>query len=182
MTKIFVVGMPASGKTTFGAKLAKALNYSFVDLDKLIEENENKSIAKMFEDIGELGFREIERFYLQGLKDLQHAVISTGGGSVAFLDNMEWMNSNGLTIYLEVDIATLIQRNTVNRRFRPLFADSSNEEIEEKMYFLMEKRVQFYELSTLVVNKQSVKTTNNISDNQQVNEVKKIINQIVDFR
>lgn len=173
--------MPASGKSTYGKKLARRLKMKFYDLDKIIEKGEGKSINSIFEELGEKNFRELERFYLMGLKSKKKSIISTGGGTPAFFDNMEWMNKHGITIYLDVEIEELIIRNTRNKAFRPLFANYSDEEIKEKMYNLLETREPFYLLSSLI-HKDSVYYNQNLcTDNQYLEQIKEIILQHVDF-
>lgn len=179
--KIFIVGMPACGKSTFGKKLAHRLKIKFYDLDKIIEKGEGKSINSIFEELGEKNFRELERFYLMGLKNKKKSVISTGGGTPAYFDNMEWMNKHGISIYLDVKIEELIIRNTRNKAFRPLFANNSDEEIKEKMYNLLETREPFYLLSSLI-HKDSAYYNQKLSiDNQHFELINEIILQDVDF-
>ncbi|MCO6495663.1 MAG: shikimate kinase [Bacteroidetes bacterium] len=175
MSNIFIVGMPASGKTTFGNKLAKELGYDFIDLDLYIETNEGKSISDIFNQIDEERFRELERFYLTKLKIKTKTVISTGGGTAAYKDNMEWMNKHGITIYLKVNFETLLQRNCTNKTSRPLFAGSSNKEIEDKMYFLLEKREPFFSLAALIINNDHTIIEMQNTDNEVINSISKIL-------
>lgn len=182
MPKIFLVGMPASGKTTIGAKLAKRLGYRFIDLDHYIEKKESKTIATIFREAGENAFRALERLYLFQLKDEDDTVISTGGGTATFHDNMKWMNSHGFTIYLKEDLETIIQRNLENTRNRPLFSNKSEKEIKDKMYFLLENREPLYSTAALIINKTNGNTNINNTDNQYISEINKILQFFVDFK
>jgi shikimate kinase len=87
--------MPGSGKSTWGKKLAKALQYNFVDLDKLIELNEQLSIEDIFRQKGEEYFRDLEHKYLLKTIVMNNVVISCGGGTPCYNDNMNLINENG---------------------------------------------------------------------------------------
>ncbi|MBU1820351.1 MAG: shikimate kinase, partial [Bacteroidetes bacterium] len=91
MKNIFLIGMPSSGKTTLGKKLARALGYRFVDLDKLIVSDQKKSIPDIFREHGEPYFREVESRILQDTRPDHWLVVSTGGGAPCFFDNMDFI-------------------------------------------------------------------------------------------
>jgi shikimate kinase len=95
----FIVGLPGSGKTTFGKFLASEIGYSFFDLDAVITKGEGKSIAELFESLGEQGFRKVEAEQLRKVPTYR-SVISTGGGTPCFHSGMDWMNAHGFTIWL----------------------------------------------------------------------------------
>ena len=107
---IFITGYMASGKTTLGKRLAGELNYRFLDLDDLIENQTGRKIEKIFEESGEHAFREIERIILSEHLEDQDTVIATGGGAACYLDNMELMNRHGLTVFLDVPVEILTAR------------------------------------------------------------------------
>ena len=120
MKPIFLIGLPGSGKSTFGKSLASALNLNHVDLDQLIESKNNKSINALFEIHGEAYFREIERNALQELLDKSSTdILSCGGGTPCFYDNMSRMNAAGLTVFLDIPVATIVKRVATNHD-RPL--------------------------------------------------------------
>ena len=111
MKPIFLIGLPGSGKSTFGKALSSALNLNHVDLDQLIESKNNKSIDALFEIHGEAYFREIERNTLQELlKKSSTDILSCGGGTPCFYDNMSIMNAAGLTVFLDIPVATIVKR------------------------------------------------------------------------
>ena len=89
-----------SGKTTIGRKLAECLDTRFVDLDQLFEEHYHTSIPLFFNRYGEDAFRKLEQLMLHSTHTLNHVVISTGGGTPCFFDNMEWINAHGISVYL----------------------------------------------------------------------------------
>lgn len=136
--RIFLVGMPGAGKSTFGKFLAKEIGYQFIDLDTEIERHEARSISTIFSEDGESRFREIE-FDLLRKQVNKKTVVATGGGAPCFFDNMTWMNANGLTVFLNPGLEVLIQR-TQNTDHRPLLKNEVKERLEE----LLENRMQFY--------------------------------------
>jgi shikimate kinase len=99
---IFLVGFMGAGKTTLGKKLAAKLGYSFVVLDAVVEKGEGKYIRDIIAEHGESYFREKESETLKQLS-LVDSVISTGGGTPCYYDNMQWMNDKGITIYVECE-------------------------------------------------------------------------------
>lgn len=107
---IFLVGFMGSGKTTMAKKLSNHLGLPFMDLDQLIVAQTGQSIPDYFKLYGEEAFREFERDVLRGLDTEQKAIVSVGGGTPCFFDNMEWMNANGETIYLRISPKGLWQR------------------------------------------------------------------------
>ena len=88
MKNIVLTGFMASGKTTVGKKIANKLNLIFYDTDKIIEEQEGKTISQIFEDSGEKYFRELENKLAIALKSVENAVIATGGGFVINTQNI----------------------------------------------------------------------------------------------
>lgn len=137
-SRIFLVGLPGSGKSTVGAYLAKALNYTFQDLDAEIEEVAGRSIADIFEEEGEEYFRKLEATQLRQMTD-EKMVISTGGGAPCFLDGMKWMNENGFTIFLNPPFDTIVERIS-KEAHRPLIGDDP----EETLINLLSKRMPHY--------------------------------------
>ena len=115
-----------SGKTTTGKKLASLLGWSFVDLDKKIEEHTGKSIPELFSQYGEVYFRYIESEVLKKMKSLTNTVISTGGGTPCHDDNMDFMLETGLTLYLKLTPAQLKSRLSETGAERPLLKDIDN--------------------------------------------------------
>ena len=102
MIRIFLTGYMGAGKTTLGKAFARELNIPFIDLDWYIEERFHKSIRELFIERGEASFRELERTMLHEVAEFENVIISTGGGTPCFFDNMEYMNDNGQTVFLDV--------------------------------------------------------------------------------
>ncbi|MBS1544145.1 MAG: AAA family ATPase [Bacteroidetes bacterium] len=147
--KIFLLGLPGSGKTTIGNALASQLNLQFVDLDAEIEKNAGESIASIFSKKGEDHFREIEKKELEKwCTGADSFVMATGGGTPCFYDNLSLMKLSGLTIFLDVPVQVIADRlRQTALEDRPLFARTSTEELESHLESLRSKRISFYHLA-----------------------------------
>ena len=127
----YLVGFMGSGKTYTGQKMAEASGAHFIDLDAFIEQGEGRSIAELFADLGESGFRVLEREYLHRTIALPTPlVVATGGGAPCFFDNMDWMNAHGRTIWLNVPVSVLVERLKPEKAQRPLIAEVADEDLE----------------------------------------------------
>ncbi len=102
--------MMSSGKTTLGKKLARALNYRFIDLDKLIEKDQGMEISAIFAQKGEDYFREVETRILKDTATQQGIVLASGGGTPCFFDNMKVIKEMGVSIFLDVPAEDLARR------------------------------------------------------------------------
>jgi len=144
--KIFLIGLPGSGKTTLGRQLAEKLNLTFVDLDLEIEKKEGKTVQEIFAKKKENYFREIES---KTLKDFclskNDFVMSTGGGAPCFYDNITLMNQSGTTIFLDVPASEIARRlEETNLNERPLFSKLSSEQLKDKIEWLRSQRIIYY--------------------------------------
>ena len=144
MIRIFLTGYMGSGKTTLGRALAADLDVQFIDLDHYIEQRYRKTIAQLFAEKGEEGFREIERRMLHEAGEFEDVIISTGVGTPCFFDNIEFMNTQGTTIYLDVPVERLFIRLCIARSKRPLIKDKSDEELRAFIIEQLEKRAPHY--------------------------------------
>jgi len=118
--KIYIIGFMGSGKTTAGKKIASLLGWTFIDLDKKIEEHEGKSIPEIFAQNGENYFRKVESEVLKDIQNQSDVVISTGGGTPCHGNNMEFMLETGLTLYLKLTPGQLKSRLINSKGERPL--------------------------------------------------------------
>ena len=161
---IVLIGMMAAGKTTIGFKLAKKLNYQFIDVDTEIEKHENEKIVDIFQNKGEDYFRKIEEKISLIFLEKKGSVISLGGG--AFLNDKirKKIKRNSYSFWLNWKIKTILSRISKNQR-RPLTLNLSNKEIDN----LYKKRVKFYKLSEFKVN------CENKNKNEIINQISKII-------
>lgn len=152
MTRIFLVGYMGAGKTTLGKAFARELGLTFVDLDWYIEERFHKTVRQIFSERGEDGFRELEKRMLHEAGDFENVVISVGGGTPCFFDNMEYMNQAGETVFLDVDVKVLFRRLKVAKQQRPLLADKNDEELMTFIVEALQKRLPFYTKAKHVFN------------------------------
>ena len=133
-----------AGKTTLGRALATEIGIPFIDLDHYIEKRYCKSIAQLFAENGEDGFREIERKMLHEVGEFEDVIISTGGGTPCFFDNIEYMNSQGTTVYLDVPVERLHIRLSIARSKRPLIKEKNDEELMTFIIEQLAKRTPHY--------------------------------------
>ena len=142
--RIFLIGFMGSGKSVFGKKLSLALKVPFIDLDEKIEKHEKKTVPEIFQKKGENYFRTVEAEVLRKTKRYPDAVIATGGGTSCFLDNMKWMNENGITIYLNAPAGELYHRLLSDRENRPLLSSLSDVALLEFIMGTLSRRESFY--------------------------------------
>jgi shikimate kinase len=148
---IYIIGFMGSGKTTAGKKLASLLGWSFIDLDKRIEEYAGKTIPEIFSQSGEDYFRIIETQLLRNLKMCTKTVISTGGGTPCYIDNMDYMIETGLTIYLKLTPAELKGRLSQSKGKRPLIKDLDQNELTSFIKEKLAVREKWYERSDITM-------------------------------
>lgn len=144
MKRIILIGYMGAGKTTIGKELAKDLGLPFYDLDWYIESRMRKKISEIFAERGEEGFRVIERNMLHEVAEFEDVVISCGGGTPCFFDNMEYMNENSDVIYLKATPEVLYNHLQMGKSVRPLIANKSKEELLDFIKEQLEYREQFY--------------------------------------
>lgn len=128
---ITLIGYMGSGKSTTGKILAKTLGFEFIDLDHFIEEEFKTTIATIFEKEGELGFRKKERAALTEVLQKKNVVLSVGGGTPMYYNNIELINENSVSVYLRVALPELVKRLENNKAQRPLIAHIEKEELAE---------------------------------------------------
>ena len=156
--KIFLLGFMGSGKSTTGRKLAVRLNWTFIDLDEKIEEAAGMKISDIFQRKGEPWFRELEKQELHKLSDVSKAVISTGGGTPCFGDNMNFMVSSGITIYLRMTPEKLQDRLRHASDERPLLKDIAKENLKEYIIRKVEEREKWYLQARMVIDECNAET------------------------
>ncbi|MCB0628949.1 MAG: shikimate kinase [Saprospiraceae bacterium] len=148
--RIYLIGFMGSGKTHTGKKLAEELGFLFLDLDLLIEAEAGMDIAEIFEQFGETHFREMERQALHFTADLEEVVISTGGGTPCFFDNIEWMNQHGTCIFLDTPARILAERLLPEREHRPLLRPYDETTLPDFIQSKLEERMYFYRQATII--------------------------------
>jgi shikimate kinase len=145
MRRIILVGYMGSGKTTVGKALSKATGMMFYDLDWYIESRMRKSVSQIFAERGEEGFRKIEYNMLHEVAEFEDVIISCGGGTPCFFDNMDYLNQQGDVVYLKATPETLYKHLLMAKMERPLLKGKSSEELIAYITEHLKERSQFYE-------------------------------------
>ncbi len=149
--RIFLIGFMGSGKSHNGKRLAKALSYSFIDLDDVIEEKAQMSIAQIFEREGEFYFRNLEQTCLKNTVQFDNIIVSTGGGAPCFSDNMQWIKENGISIFLNPSVDILLHRLLTKTAHRPLLKGKSTEELRCYIQHKLEERIPIYNQADFII-------------------------------
>ena len=152
MKRIILIGYMGAGKTTLGKILARELNLEFIDLDWYIESRFRQSVSQLFATRGEDGFRQIERNMLHEVAEFENVVISSGGGTPCFFENMEYMNSQATTVYLKATPETLRTHLKMGKQKRPLIAQKNDEELDAYIRESLIKREPYYTQAHLIFN------------------------------
>ncbi len=154
--KIFLLGFMGTGKTYWGRLWATQQNLRFFDLDSEIEKYTGLTIAQIFELHGEEYFRERERERLLHFEKEDHFILSTGGGTPCFYNNMQWMNENGLTIYLDTPLPVLKERLIKEKMHRPLIKQLDEQAIEDFIKNSIQKRKEYYNKAHIILSTESI--------------------------
>ncbi len=142
--RIIIIGYMGAGKTTLGKALSKDLGLPFYDLDWYIESRMRKTIEQIFVERGEEGFRTIERNMLHEVAEFENVVISCGGGTPCFFDNMDYLNQQGETIYLKATPDVLYSHIKMSKKVRPLLQNKTADEVKTYMSEQLAKREAYY--------------------------------------
>lgn len=144
MTRILIIGYMGAGKTTLGKVLAKDLVLPFYDLDWYIESRMMKTVPQLFAERGEDGFRKVEHNMLHEVAEFEDVVISCGGGTPCFYDNMEYMNAQGDTVYLKASPEVLYAHLQMGKVERPLLKNKTREEMQAFIKEQLAEREKYY--------------------------------------
>jgi shikimate kinase len=142
--KIFLIGMMGSGKSYWAEKLKKKLHVSAYDLDSLVEMMEEKTVAEIFAEDGEDSFRKAEAKMLRLFAEKKQFILSCGGGTACYNDNMKWMNKQGITIWIDEPVETLASRLMKEKAPRPLIKDLDDHGLAEFLDKKLAERADFY--------------------------------------
>ena len=164
--KIVLVGLPGSGKSTLGGKLADQLGFPFYDLDDLIVQQERKSIPEIFYERGEGYFRQAETRALERQLEMDEGMIlATGGGAPCFNDNMDRINQKAVSVFLDVPMHEIVQRMTGSEvALRPLFEGLDAGEVSAKLTDLYTARVGYYDQAKIKLSGDDISTELLISE------------------
>jgi shikimate kinase len=161
--KYFLIGFMGSGKTHWGQKWSAENGLTFYDLDHEVEKTLGESVTVIFEKKGEDFFREMERYVLRKFNVTDNFIMACGGGTPCFFDNLQWMKSNGIVIYLQVSPPKVFDRVMDEKDKRPLIKKLNTSEL---LFFIEQKikeREMFYSqahhtLDDAEANEESFKT------------------------
>lgn len=165
--RIFLIGYMCSGKTTVGRKLANRLGLEFVDMDDYFEEKYKLSIMDFFDKYDEKLFRDFERKNLLELVKAENLVVSTGGGTPCFFDNLQLMKENGVVIYLQMQPKSLLHRIENSKKPRPLLEKAAHGNLQKFVSDQLTEREVSYLLADHVIK----------GENVDVNDICKILNK-----
>ena len=144
MPEIFFLGLMGTGKSYWAQRISAIYKTDWADLDAEIEKETMLSINEIFEIEGEEYFRKQETIVLKKLTAFKNLIIATGGGTPCFNENMQWMNSNGITIWIDEPIEVLAGRLEKEKAYRPLIKNLSDEELHDFLSGKLKERIPYY--------------------------------------
>lgn len=174
MTRILIIGYMGAGKTTLGKVLAKDLGLPFHDLDWYIESRMMKTVPQLFAERGEEGFRKVEHNMLHEVAEFEDVVISCGGGTPCFYDNMEYMNAQGDTVYLKASPEVLYAHLQMGKVERPLLKNKTREEMQAFIQEQLAEREKYYTKARHIFNVDLLDNYEKIQTS--VNNLRKLLN------
>ncbi|WP_417590072.1 shikimate kinase [Owenweeksia hongkongensis] len=149
--KISLIGYMGSGKSTIGPELAVLSGLDYYDLDAEIEKHTGYTITETIFNKGELYFRKLEREKLHEILAKDNFVLSTGGGTPCYYDNIDVLNKNSLSVYLQYNVKELFERLKGNTAERPLIAHLEGEPLQEYIGKHLFERSTYYDKATVVI-------------------------------
>ena len=165
MKRIIIIGYMGSGKTTVGHALSQELGLPFYDLDWYIETRMHRTVKQIFDEKGEEGFRKIEHNLLHEVAEFEDVIISCGGGTPCFFDNIDYINRQGETVYLKCTTDVLYKHLKMGKTVRPLLLNQTPDEVKTFIEAQLKQREPFYAKAKHIVdvslmdNKEKIKTT-----------------------
>ena len=144
MQRVILIGYMGAGKTTVGKELARRLGLMFYDLDWYVTSRMRRTVKQIFDEGGEEAFRRIEHNMLHEVAEFENVVISCGGGTPCFYDNIGYMNRQGETVYLKAAPEVLCAHLRMGRSVRPLLQGKTPEQMEAFVEEHLREREPFY--------------------------------------
>lgn len=155
--RIFLIGFMGSGKSHWGRLLSQRLQLPYYDLDALIVESAGKPITTIFEEEGEEYFRLLEKDLLEDvIRENPSLVLSCGGGTPCFFNNIELMKKEGLVVWLNTETNTLLARLQKEKAKRPLIKDISEAELRSYILKKINDRRIYYEQADLHIEEDKI--------------------------
>lgn len=158
MNKVYLIGFMGVGKSTVGKKLAAKLGYQFIDTDVIFQEKFRLNIDSFFTKYGEKLFRKLEYEILKSTLNKENCIISTGGGLPCYLDAMNLINNNGVSIYLEMNPDAIFSRLKNSKQKRPLILNKTEKVLIDYIKKKLEERNPIYTKATLTLPALSINT------------------------
>lgn len=157
---VYIIGFMGSGKSTAGKKLASSLGWTFIDLDRKIEQMAGKTIPEIFSSDGEAQFRKLESEVLRTLKSHVKTIVSTGGGTPCHGENMEFMLETGVTVYLRLSPSQLVERLMGSTDERPLLKDVPDSRLKGFIEGKLAEREQYYNKANIIIDGMNLDVNN----------------------
>ncbi|MDF2192540.1 GNAT family N-acetyltransferase [Paraflavitalea sp. CAU 1676] len=160
--RIILIGFMGSGKTHWGKQVAHRLNLPFFDLDEeVVKAEDGKTVTEIFADSGEEYFREKEKETMEKLVETNESmVLSCGGGTPCFYNNIEYMKKVGIVVWLNTSVDVLLQRLLKEKAKRPLIKDIGDEELRAYILRKLNERRMYYEQADVVMDKEDAISMN----------------------
>jgi shikimate kinase len=155
---IVLLGFMGSGKSTLGKQLALSLGWTFTDLDRFIETEENRTIPDLFEKEGEDVFRKLETHALKRVLAYSNQVISIGGGAPCTPSNMELIKEKSISIYLKISEQQLLKRLGNSSVTRPLLKGKADNELQQLIARLLVSREPYYLQADIILESDDINT------------------------
>lgn len=149
--RVIIIGYMGSGKTTVGHALSNDTGMPFYDLDWYIETRMHSTVKQIFDQKGEEGFRRIEHNMLHEVAEFENVIVSCGGGTPCFYDNMDYINQQGETVYLKCTPEVLYQHLKMGKTVRPLLLNKTPEEVRVFIEQQLKEREPFYSKAKHIV-------------------------------
>jgi shikimate kinase len=148
MKNIVLVGLMGAGKSTVGKALSEKLSFEFLDTDEIITQEQNLAITDIFSQFGENYFRQLEKNLVLKFSDFENKIISTGGGLVQDIENLNNLKKNGFVVYLQASVETLYSRIKDDNKRPLLQVDNPLEKLSE----ILIAREKNYKLANFIIN------------------------------
>ncbi len=174
MRRIILVGYMGSGKTTVGKALSKETGLMFYDLDWYIESRMRKSVSQIFAEKGEEGFRKIEYNMLHEVAEFEDVIISCGGGTPCFFDNMDYLNQQGDVVYLKATPEVLYKHLLMAKVERPLLKGKTADELIAYITGHLKEREPYYQKAKYILDVSVLDNYDKI--NSSIHQIRELLN------
>ena len=169
---ISLIGYMGCGKSHISKLLSEKINFQLFDLDKVISTNFKQIIPEIFKNKGEIFFRKLEKETLEEiLAEENNCILSVGGGTPAYYNNMDLLNEKTTTVFLRANVGTLTERLSKQKEKRPIVAKISDDDLPEFIAKHLFERNVFYNKSQFIID------TDNKTPEEITNEIIAILSQ-----